>query len=133
MNVKRFLLASLAVFITFQVLDFIIHNLILGPAYEATMQLWRPDMMEKMWIMYVMGALMSLVFVYFFAKGNQGKGIAEGLKYGLIMGVLIAIVIPVNQYIIYPLPGDLVLKWVLFGYAETIVAAVVAALVYKPS
>lgn len=132
MNVKRLLLASLAVFVTFQALDYVIHGLILGASYEATSELWRPDMMEKMWIMYLTGVALSLLFVYIFAKGFQGKGIMEGVRYGIVMAFLLAVVVNVNQYVAYPLPGDLLVKWIIFGFIEIVIAGVVASLVYKP-
>lgn len=132
MNVKRFLLAALAVFVIFQVLDFVVHGLILSADYEATTQVWRPDMMEKMWIIYLTGLLLSLLFVYIFAKGYQGKGIMEGVRYGLVMGLLLAVVVNVNQYIVYPLPDGLLIKWILFGLIEIVVAGVAVSLIYKP-
>ncbi len=64
MNIKRYLLASLVVFITFQALDFVIHNIILMKAYQSLSALWRPDMMSLMWVMYLSSAIMSLLFVY---------------------------------------------------------------------
>ena len=39
---KRTLLAVLAVFVMWSVLDFVIHGLILGSIYMATPHLWRP-------------------------------------------------------------------------------------------
>lgn len=132
MNVKRFLLAALAVFVTFQVLDFLIHGLYLAPTYEALASIWRPDMMELMWVMYCTGAVLALLFVYIFVKGYQGKGIMEGVRYGLVIGLLMTVVGGLNQFVIYPVPLDLVIKWIVYGLAEFIVAGVVTALIYKP-
>ncbi len=86
MNVKRFLLASLAVFVSMQILDFLIHMVLLSEEYQYTASIWRADMMDTFWIMYLTGALFSLIFVFIFAKGYQGKGILEGIRYGLLMG-----------------------------------------------
>ncbi|NHZ86847.1 MAG: hypothetical protein GWP19_13395 [Planctomycetia bacterium] len=132
MNTKKFLLASLAVFITLQILDFVIHNLLLGSVYESIQEVFRPDMMDKMWIMYLTGAIFSLLFVYIFSKGYEGKGLIEGAKYGLIIGLFFSLVGSYNQYVVYPLPYSLVLKWFIYGTIELIIAGVVLALVYKP-
>ena len=132
MNTKKFLLASLAVFITLQILDFVIHNLLLGSVYESIQEAFRPDMMDKMWIMYLTGIIFSLLFVYIFSKGYEGKGIIEGAKYGLIIGLVVHLVGSYNQYVVYPLPYSLVLKWFLYGTLELMIAGIVLALVYKP-
>ncbi len=132
MNVKRFLLAALAVFVTFQVTDFVIHGLILGDFYQANPDLWRPDMMDKMYIMYITGAVLSIMFTYIFAKGYQGKGVMEGARYGLVIGLLMVLVGNFNQYAVYPLPYHLVLQWFLYGMVQFIIAGVVVSLIYKP-
>ena len=132
MNVKRFLLASLAVFVTFQVLDFVIHGLYLAPTYESLASIWRPNMEEIMWVMYCTAAVLSLLFVYIFTKGFQSKGIMEGVRYGFLIGLLMALIGGLNQYVIYPVPLDLTIKWVVFGLIEFIAAGAVTALIYKP-
>lgn len=132
MNIKRFLLAALAVFVTFQILDYLIHMIMLSDDYEATAQIWRTDMMDKMYLMYINGVLMSLLFVYFFAKGNWGKSIVGGLHFGFIFGLLISLVMTLNQYIVYPIPLDLFYKWFIYGLIEVIIAGVVVFLIYKP-
>jgi hypothetical protein len=132
MNTKKFLLASLAVFITLLILDFVIHNLLLVSTYESVQEAFRPDMMDKKWIMYLTGIIFSLLFVYIFSKGYEGKGIIEGAKYGLIIGLFVYLVGSYNQYVVYPLPYGLVLKWFIYGTIEMIVAGIVLAFVYKP-
>ena len=132
MNTKKFLLASLAVFVTIQVLDFVIHGLILGSTYTSLESIWRPDMADTMWVMYVTGIVFSLLFVYIFAKGYEGKGITEGLKYGFIMGIFVHFVGSFNQFAVYPVPYGLTWQWVIFGTIEITIAGLVAALIYKP-
>ncbi len=132
MNVKRFLLAALAVFVTFQVTDYIVHMLILSETYASIPEVWRPDMMDKMYIMYITGAVLAILFTYIFAKGYQGKGIMEGVRYGLVIGLLMTIVGSFNQYAVYPLPYELVLQWFLYGLVQFIIAGIVVSLIYKP-
>jgi hypothetical protein len=132
MNMKKFLLASLAVFVSLQILDFVIHNVILSSQYEAIMSVWRPDMMDKMWVMYVTGVVFSLLFVYIFSKGQEGKGLMEGVKYGLIIGLLVIFVGSFNQFVVYPIPYGLTWKWIIYGLIEYMILGAVTALIYKP-
>ena len=98
MNIKKFLIASLVVFVTLQILDYVIHSLILMSAYESLQAVFRPDMMDKMWIFYLTGIIFSLLFVYIFSKGYEGKGVAEGAKYGLLIGLIVHLVGSYNQW-----------------------------------
>ena len=132
MNVKRLLLAALAVFVTFQVTDFVIHNLILSAEYEASVELWRSDMMDLMWMMYIISIVLSLFFTYVFVKGYDGKGILEGVRYGLIFGVGFHVVSIMSQYVVYPIPETLMIKWFVFGLIQFLIAGIVVSLVYKP-
>jgi len=132
MNTKKFLLASLAVFVVLQILDFVIHYSLLGSTYEAIQDVFRPDMESKMWIMYLTGAIFALTFVYIFTKGYEDKGVVEGVKYGALIGILMYLVGAYNQYVVYPLPYGLILKWFIYGMIELMIAGAVVALIYKP-
>lgn len=133
MNTKKFLLASLAVFVTIQILDFVIHNLILGATYESLQAVWRPDMMDKMWIMYVTGVIFSLLFVFIFSKGYEGKGVMEGIRFGFWIGLFVHFVGSFNQFVVYPISYGLTWKWIIYGVIELMIAGAVAALIYRPS
>lgn len=135
MNIKRFILAAIAVFFTFQILDFVVHSLILGSCYqsESMMNVWRPDMMSLMWVMYLTSLVLSVLFVFIYTKFYSGKRITEGLRYGIIMGLLISTGNAFNQYVIYPITFDLAVNWFVFGLLEFIVAGIVVALIYKPA
>ena len=50
--VKRIVLASLAIFIVWSLLDILIHMVILAPTYAATAHLWRPENEMMMGLMY---------------------------------------------------------------------------------
>jgi hypothetical protein len=133
MNIKRFILASIAVFVTFQALDFIIHGLILMSTYQSLTHLWRPDMMSLMWIMYLSSFFMSFMFVYIFTKGYENRGIMEGLRFGVVIGLFMNVVGMFSQYAMYPIPFSLTMQWFLYGMAEFIIAGIVAAAVYRPA
>ncbi len=131
MNVKRFIGASIAVFLAFQVLDFIIHGMILRPVYESLKDVWRPDMMSKMWIMYVGSFVLSFLFIYIFIKGHENKGIAEGIRYGIIIGLFASIPYGFYEYVMYPLPLSLCVQWFVYGMIEFIICGMIAAAIYK--
>jgi len=133
MNVKRFIIASIAVYLVFQVLDFIIHGVILADTYKELANVWRPDMMSLMWIFYIAGLLFAFLFVYIFIKGYEGKGILEGVRYGIIIGLLMNVIGMFGQYVMYPLPFTLIILWFISGMIESILGGIAAAAIYKPN
>jgi hypothetical protein len=102
-------------------------------AYQALENVWRPDMMQKMWIIYVTSLVFSFLFVYIFSKGYEGKGIFEGVRYGLIIGLLMNVVGMFNQYAVYPIPIGLIIQWFIYGVIQFIICGIVAAALFKPA
>jgi len=134
MNKQRFALACIAVYVVYQILGYLIHQVWLAPTYASLAHVWRPEaeMMSKMWIMFVTSAVFSVLFCYIFVRGHQSRGLGEGLRYGLIIGLFYSIPQAYDAYVVYPIPYTLALKWFLSGVVLCMILGVVAALVYKP-
>lgn len=136
MNAKRFWIAVVVVFILIEVTSYIIHVAILGPTYESedikgifrTME----DMQAKMWIMWVTDIIWAFFFTFIFVKGYENKGIMEGLKYGVYMGIFVSLVFSYQSYVVYPIPYSLAFQWFIFGLIQCLILGVTAALIYKP-
>lgn len=132
MNTKRFIIASIVIFIVYEILDLIEHGLILGSTYMSITGTWRTDMNPVMWIMYITALAFSFLFVYIFTKGYEGRGIAEGIRYGLLIGLLMVGTGIFNQYVVYPIPLTLILQWFIYGMIRFIIYGIIAAAIYKP-
>ena len=132
---KKLLVAFVAVYVVGQVMNYLIHQVWLGPTYASLPHVWRPEaeMNAKMWIMFVTAATWSLFFCYVFARGYEGKGLAEGARYGAIIGLFFGISNSFDSYVIYPIPYTLALKWFVSGLAYCVVQGLVAAALYKPA
>jgi len=131
MNIKKFLVAGIAVFLGFKIIDAIIHRGILGSTY-AGMTVWRPDMMSKMWLMHVGGFILAFLFVYIFIRGHKNSGITEGIRFGLVLGLFSNIPYGFYSYVLYPLPFSLCLQWFIYGMIEFVICGAIAAAIYKP-
>ena len=133
MNLKRVALAGLAVFLVSQVIEYLIHGVWLQSMYLSLKQIWRPDMESKRWILGAVGFIVSFVFAYIFAKGYEGRGIMEGVRFGAVVGLFTALPSAYTTYVIFPIPYSLALTWFLAGMIQTILLGIVAALTYKPA
>jgi hypothetical protein len=133
MNVKRLLAAALAVFVSVQLIELFINSFLMKSANEELNTLWRPDMSSKMWIMVVFGALTSLLFAYIFVKGREGKGLMEGLRFGVLMWLFISVPMNVAWWVMLPIRHIFLVRWILFGLVEMLVAGILVAVIYKPA
>ena len=132
MNIKRYLLASAAVFILFQISGYIVHGVLLMKTYEELASLWRPDMMSLMWMMYITGAVYTLTFVLLYTRWRRNGGMVEALGYGLVIVLFMNLTGVLNQHIIFPVPAELTVRWLIYGSIEILLGAIVAGLVYRP-
>ena len=134
MNIKRLILAILAGWVAVFATDFLIHHLWLGPVYEATKPLWRPEdeMHTRICWMFFAQFLIVATFVIVWAKGFAGRSIGTGICFGLLMGVFQqtwAIIL----FVVLPMPGELAVKWFIGGLAQAVLLGIVTSLVYKPA
>ena len=126
---KKVWLGFVAVFITMEVLSFVVNYLILGSTYAA-ITIWRSDMNSKMWIYHVITLVGSFFFTFIFSKGYEGKGIAEGVRYGTYIGIWMSIGMAYGTYAMIDIPYSLALQWFIYGIIEYIIAGIVLAMVY---
>ncbi len=136
MNWKRFWPAALLVYLTFGATTFIIHSLILGGYYMRpdVLNAWRPEaqMSAYAWVRFVTMAVFAFFFTFIFAKGHERKGILEGIRFGIYIGLFTFFVTSFEQFIIYPIPYAVVWYWIIAGLIQSVLMGIVAALVYKP-
>ncbi len=128
---KRIVLAILAVFVAWQVMDFVIHGLLLMSTYQATASLWRPVEEMKMGLMRVVGLVAAVCFVCLYAWLVRPKSWAAGLSYGLVFGVGTGFSMGYGTYCVMPLPQSLAVAWCAGSIAEAAVAGLLVGWIVK--
>jgi len=135
MNNTRWVEASVMVAVVVTILESIFHGVLLKGIYEATAQVWRPyaDMQRLTPYGWLSTLFTSFILVYIYHKGYEGKGnsLAEGLRFGIIMGFFTATPMAVWSYITIPMPINLSVYWFLIGMLDMLVAGTVVGLIYK--
>lgn len=136
MDTRKLLVATAAVFVVYSGLAFVIHEVILGPDYEPMVGSALRSVeafTQRVPLLYLGNLVFALAFCLIYAKGYEPtKGwLGQGLRFGLILGTLLA-PIALTEYVVYPVAGLLALKWILFGYVQVILSALVAAGLYRP-
>jgi hypothetical protein len=132
MDVKRYFLSSMAVFVTTMVLDIVTHRVILSRAYEATKSVWRQDAAALPIASIVPVAItVAFAFTYMFVKSSGASGIFAGIRFGGIAGIFISLPMSYMFYVMLPIPLSLALQWLIYGLIQTILMGITAALVYR--
>lgn len=132
MNWKRLFIASLAVFVAVQAMEFFISAVLMKAQTESLKGLWRADMASKAWAMYAASGLVAVVFTYVFVKGREGKGPVEGVRFGIVIWLLMTVPMNVFMWVSLPISYTIIARWILFGLVEMVVAGLLVAVIYRP-
>ncbi len=130
---KRFLIHSAVVFVVFSLYGFVVHGILLEDTYNKVPGLWRPQaetdaLMHWFFIAY---ALMAVPFAMIFAKGYENRGLGEGLRFGLLIGIFLGAV-NLIFYAVQPSTVNLTIITFLADIGMTVAAGLALAAVYKP-
>lgn len=129
---KKLWIGFVAVFIAWSALAFVIHGVLLSSVYgsEDMMKIWRPDMQSKMWVFHVVTVVTSFFLTLIFSKWYTGRGVVEGVQFGIYSGFLMATPMAYSSYAMYPIPYSLALQWFLYGMVHFLILGIILALVF---
>ena len=127
--VKKIIIAIIAVFILWSILDFVIHGVLLSEAYKATVELWRPMEEMKMGLMRIVVLISAITFVLIYALFFNEKNIKTALKYGLLFGVGVGISMVYGSYAVMPIPYNMAFTWFLGTMIEAALGGLITCLI----
>lgn len=127
---KKVLVGIVVVFVLSEILMFLIHGVMLASTYEATKDLWRADMESLMWIYHVLAIIGAFFFTFVFSKGYEGKGMMEGIRYGLYIGIWWGSGMAYGTYSMIAIPYSLALQWLFFSIIECVIYGIALAMVF---
>jgi len=137
MDKKKFIISVVSVYVVFEILNFIIHGVLLSATYmsDTLAGVFRPqaEMQSLMWVIWITDLVWAFFFVFFFTKGYENKGIMEGVRYGIYIGFFMNFVYAYQAYAVYPITYGLAIQWLIFGFIESIILGVLVSLTYKSS
>jgi len=137
MNLKRWVLATVGAFAAIFAAEYFIHHAWLSDFYQSHAQWWRPEAeMQSLLPFLFLGQLsLAALLTLVYAKGYQkGKGrIAQGFRFGVLIGLLLFFPHSLMSYCIYPYPMSLILSWFIGGLIELALAGMVIGYFYRPT
>ncbi len=127
----RILLAILAVFAAWSVLDFIMHGVLLAAAYKATAQLWRPMNQMKTVVLHVTTVITAIAFVIIYVRLISPKDIIRGLEYGLLFGIATGVSMGFGTYSVMPIPLYMGSVWLIGSIIQMALGGIIVGAIIK--
>ncbi len=129
--VKKSVLAIIAVFIVWSILDFVIHGVLLSEAYKATAELWRPMEEMKMGLMRIVVLISTVMFVLIYTLFINEKNMKTALKYGILFGISLGIGMGYGTYAVMPIPYSMAFTWFWGALIEASIGGLLLGLIVR--
>jgi hypothetical protein len=131
---KRFLLASVVLYVVVVMLGFGIHEGILGNDYRQLPQMFRAQAEGEAYMGYMFLSYLPYVLgvVWIYSMGVQRKPwMGQGARFGVALWAVTWF----HTYLVYfslqPWPGELVVKQIGLSLVSAIIQGIVVAAIYK--
>lgn len=134
LNLKRYVMSAIVVFVFVFLYEWLFHGMLMGGMYAETAELWRSqaDMQSKFHWMLIGQALFALTVSYIFTRGYEGRGLMEGVRFGILITLFTAGP-QLVMYAVAPHPGEMVIYWMLGALLELVLIGMILSTLYKPA
>jgi hypothetical protein len=135
MNLKRVAMAALACWVLYMGVSYVVHGVLLRPTYLKYTGIMRPEAQAASILpIGFAGALLGFfAFAYAYAKGYEGgSGVAEGVRFGVLVAIMICGFGTVWEYMVWPMGPRLFAVWVVDYVVEFAIYGMVAGAIYTP-
>ena len=133
MNFGRVAAAAIAAWVVYLGVSPLVNNVLLADLYAQHARVFRPQ--AEMNVALGLAAALAgfFVFAYAYAKGYEGgAGVVEGLRFGVVVGLLLAAFSVAWNYVVLPVSGALAAAWIVDVIVEMAIYGAVVGLVYRP-
>lgn len=130
MNVPRFIMAVIGVFFAIGVVQIIFQGFIISAQVDAVHTAFNLRA-EPHWSGWLGQITMTILFCYIFLQGYEGKGVGEGVRFGLLMG-LFSTGSSIELYGLVDAPLSAAYVVMAVDLLAWVVAGAALALIYKP-
>lgn len=133
MNVKKYIIGSIAVFVFIFLAEFVFHGMIMQPNYSNHMDILRPqeDADANMSYMATGFLVLAFGFCYIFIQGYKGTGVGEGIRFGLYTTLTFTLSTKLINHTVFPWPADWIGTTTLGEGVIFMAAGALIAMLYK--
>lgn len=134
MNFPRVVLAAVAAWSAYLAISLVVHGVLLTDLYaeHATVMRSNAEQMDILPIGFAFALIGFFAFAYAYAKGYEGgRGSQEGLRFGVLVGMLLCCFAGTFQYMTWPVSGSLFAAWLLDYIVGFAIYGSIVGLLYK--
>ncbi len=135
MNYSRLAMAAVAAWIVDAVYGFVVYGTVLSSEFGRYPGIYRPAQTQGAYMPYLFLGILVAMFVasYIYAKGYEGgSGAQEGMRFGVLIGLLMFGYVGLVNYSILNLGRRLAGSLAIANIVEWTLAGIVIGVVYKP-
>jgi putative flippase GtrA len=136
LNYGRILLAGIAAWVASIIVGYVINDIWLLRLYQANAWAYRRPEDVRELVAYGLGVqlLASLAFAFAYAKGyeREGSGLAQGIRFGLLVAILIGGFATVWNLVTQPIAVRLGILEVVSKIGEFGIYGAIVGLIYQP-
>ena len=133
MNLKRFTVSFIAVFIFVSLASFVIHGVVLHPYYvQSGLIRAEADATAHAPFLGLAFLFFSLGFVWIYAQGvNARPWAGQGVRYGLAVWLITSVAEYIVYYAVQPWPAGVVLMQIAYELVMNVIAGLIVAAIYR--
>lgn len=127
---KKLVLAIVAAYIVLMLTNYLIHSVWLASDYAAIPASHRSTegIMHHFWIMAIGQFFFAAMFAYIYTRGRERKPwLVQGVRYGIVMAFMTVIPYSLSEYVVYIVPHELAIKWMVAGLIQLIILGALVA------
>ncbi len=136
MNFSRIALAAIVAWVVSIPVGYVVNEIILKDLFQANAAAFRPDdvLMSMLPIGFAFMLVGFFVFAYAYAKGYEGgSGVMEGIRFGVIIGLLIDCFAISWWYVTVPMDSTLAMAMMVDNIVEPAMYGAIVGALYKPA
>jgi hypothetical protein len=131
---KKLIIAWIVIFLAWLMGSFVIHGVLLRPDYMQLTGLFRSEGDQQKYFPFMILAhvILSGAFVWIYARGTEAKPwMAQGLRFGIAVALLTSVPTYMIYFVVQPMPGNVVIKQIIFDSALMIILGTIVAWLYR--
>lgn len=135
-KLKKYIMPIVSVFVVVTLFDMVFHGVLMEKLYHTNAHFFRPqdEICKHKCYFWIANLIYSSAFCYIYSKGiEKTSPLAQGLRYGIWISLLIWVPSALVNLAVYPHPKNLELAWLMGYTVKTLIAGATVAFVFPKS
>lgn len=134
MNFGRIAAAAVVAWMVSIAIGFFVNTVLLADLALANAAAMRPEaeLMARLPVGFGFLLLGFFAFAYVYAKGYEGGGLVEGIRFGVLAATIVIGFGVAWQYVVYPISGTLGAAVIVDTIVELAIYGAIVGAIYKP-